>query len=115
MVLSRRPWFAVCILWVAMGLFAHAQGWTLGRYANTYEGEYAAHCWKTYDVEYGKEKVDACIARQLSQDENDTMWRQAIGSYASSAWKPLAIALSGSFLIFGFFATRSLFPAGGRP
>ena len=82
--------------------------WRIGRYANTFEGDYAVHCWKTYDVEHGKEKVDACIARQLSQDENDRMWQQTVGSYVSSAWKRLAIVLSVPLLIFGFLATWSL-------
>jgi len=107
---AGRVGLALCALWLGVvgWMASSSNDWRIGRYANTFEGDYAVHCWKTYDVEHGKEKVDACIARQLSQDENDRMWQQTIGSYVSSAWKRLAIVLSVPLLIFGFLATWSL-------
>ena len=114
---ASRFGLALCALWLgAVGWMAYSSNdWTIGRYANTFEGEYAVHCSKAYEVEYGKEKARACIARQLSQDENEKMWQRTIGSYASSAWKRLAVALSVPLLIVGCLATRRLFLAGGRP
>ena len=106
---ASRIGFALSVLWLGVvGWMAYFGDWRIGRYANSFAGEYAVHCWKAYDVEYGKEKVDACIARQLPQDENEAMWQRTIASYVSSAWKPFAAALSVPLLIFGFLATWSL-------
>ncbi len=106
---ASRIGLALCALWLGVvGWMAYFGDWRIGRYANSFAGEYAVHCWKTYDIEHGKEKVNACIARQLSQDENEKMWQRTIGSYVSSAWKPFAAALSVPLLIFGFLATWSL-------
>ena len=106
---ASRIGLALCALWLGVvGWMAYFGDWRIGRYANSFAGEYAVHCWKAYDVEYGKEKVDACITRQLSQDENEKMWQRTIASYVSSAWKPIAIVISAPLLIFRSLATYSL-------
>jgi hypothetical protein len=107
----QRLWLSALILsaaWLGgVAALAWLEDWRIGRYANSFSAEYAVHCWKRYDVEFGRERVQACIDGRIALSEAAEIRQRTIETYFSNAAWRAAFGLSVPLLLLSSLAVWS--------